>query len=142
MFDEENLISLAIFLSFCPRTFTRIQLAMSQPITRKNLLLFLQKFCVFSHNFCFLGNICIIFFARFLHMIFVYDFTHLNLFGQWLFKNVKFVAICTIFLVLHIFCFITRFRNKYLYFCKFALFLKIIEVEPKEGGVVAPRGLE
>ena len=32
---------------------------------------------------------------------------------------------------LHIFWLITRFRNKYLDFCKFAIFLQIIEVESK-----------
>ena len=44
-------------LSFCPsRTLNKIQLAMSQPITRKNLLngaYFQRNFRVFLHNFCF-----------------------------------------------------------------------------------------
>ena len=37
MFDEDNLISLSFWISVRPRAFTQIQLAMSQPIARKNL---------------------------------------------------------------------------------------------------------
>ena len=47
MFDEENLIFQAIFLvSVRPCTFTQIQLAMSQPITR-NFKFEIFKFEIF-----------------------------------------------------------------------------------------------
>ena len=76
MIDEENLICLAIFRSFCPFTYVYSQLAMSKPITRKNLLngpYFFAKFiCFFPHNLGFFSNnfrffsrnFCIIFFSQ------------------------------------------------------------------------------
>jgi len=57
------------------------------------------------------------------------NFADLNLLGQGIFKSVYFF--CNLRNFLHNFCFLTKFRNKYLDFCKFVIFLQITEVEPK-----------
>ena len=67
MFDEENLISLAIFLSFCPSAYVHPNPASHKPANYKKetfkWTVFFAKFsCVFLHNFrFFLGNFRIIF---------------------------------------------------------------------------------
>ena len=43
----------------------------------------------------------------------------------------KCIFFCNLRNFLHNFCFLTKYRNKYLDFCKFVIFLQIVEVEPK-----------
>ena len=52
MFDEENLISLAIFLSFCPSTYVHPNPANHETAnSRKNILNHPYFFAKFSHDF-------------------------------------------------------------------------------------------
>ena len=73
MFDEENLISLDFFLSFCLSTYVQCSLkssiAMSQPIIRTNLLngpFFREIFVFYFAKSSFFE---IFFFAKFLHFL-------------------------------------------------------------------------
>jgi len=95
-----------------------------------------------------LHNFCKEIVHRYLHTRLYRKFAHFQIFlntnlGFKIFENVQIwirwvKAFLKMYSLLpfwqffwHNFCFITRFRNKYLNFYKFAIFLQIIELEPK-----------
>ena len=85
MFDEENLISLTIFLSFCPSTYVHPnpashELANYKKESFKWTIFFREIFVFFLHNFRFLYEIFASFFSHYFAKFRISYFAKISLF--------------------------------------------------------------